>query len=97
MHACHRDDEPDDYTRLERTNNVTVDPKATLNDIKETIKDADILFGDWTRSIKITKEFLEAAYHIYKKMGYVEVERYSDGEWDHRNDIHWTIFMQKTL
>jgi GNAT superfamily N-acetyltransferase len=44
-----------------------------------------------------TAKFLEAAFHIYSKMGYVEVDRYSGGEWDHRNDIHWTIFMEKQL
>jgi GNAT superfamily N-acetyltransferase len=44
-----------------------------------------------------TAKFLEAAFHIYSKIGYVEVERYSGGEWDHRNDIPWTIFMEKKL
>ena len=44
-----------------------------------------------------TAKFLEAAFHIYTKMGYIEVERYSGGEWDHRNDIDWTIYMEKQL
>jgi glyoxylate reductase len=46
---------------LERVNNVVVNPEAPISEIKETIKDAEILFGDWTRSIKITKEILQAA------------------------------------
>ena len=44
-----------------------------------------------------TAKFLEAAFHIYTKMGYREVNRYSGGEWDHRNDIDWTIYMEKQL
>jgi GNAT superfamily N-acetyltransferase len=44
-----------------------------------------------------TAKFLEAAFHIYSKRGFVEVERYSGGEWDHRNDIHWTVYMEKEL
>ena len=44
-----------------------------------------------------TAKFLEAAYHIYTKMGYREVKRYSGGEWDHRQDIDWTIYMEKEL
>lgn len=44
-----------------------------------------------------TAKFLEAAFHIYTKRGFTEVERYTGGEWDHRNDITWTIFMEKQL
>ena len=44
-----------------------------------------------------TAKFLEAAFHIYTKRGYTEVDRYSGGEWDHRNDIDWTIYMEKEL
>ena len=45
-----------------------------------------------------TAKFLTAAYHIYSKKGFKEVNRYSGGEWDHRDDIdEWTIYMEKEL
>ena len=44
-----------------------------------------------------TAKWLEAAFHIYTKKGYIEVERYSGGEWDHRDDVHWSIYMEKEL
>ena len=46
---------------LEKIANVAVMPNAPVEEIKDTIKDADIIIGDWARSIKITKEILQAA------------------------------------
>jgi len=45
-----------------------------------------------------TADIAQAALHIYKKNGFVEIENYSGGEWDNRTDIEGIlVYMEKKL
>ena len=45
-----------------------------------------------------TADVAQAALHIYKKNGFIEIENYSGGEWDNRTDVQEIlIYMEKKL